>query len=124
MSDDVERGAAAVVFDPRAVASLTGDAADPDFAVVFVSAYRRLLPARIERILATLRTGDLDDVLDAVLSLKVSSCTLGAGELQQLGADLEGRVRLGDLPGALAAAQALPAAAERADAALGSFLAA
>lgn len=125
MSEVVDADAAAgpVVFDARAVDSLTGHADDHELARVFVSRYRRLLPERLRRIVTTLREQDTDAAMDAVLSLKVASRTVGAGELSDLGALIEARLRRLDLAGAAAlAAQRLPAAAARADGALASYL--
>jgi HPt (histidine-containing phosphotransfer) domain-containing protein len=112
----------AVVFDPTAVASLTGHTDDPAFARVFVARYRTLLPTRLGRIAESLRDRDLDGALDAALSLKVSSSTLGADELAGLGASLEGHLRRLDLRAAGDVARQLPAAAARADAQLAAYL--
>jgi HPt (histidine-containing phosphotransfer) domain-containing protein len=113
-----------VVFDPTAVASLTGHPDDPTFARVFVARYRTLLPTRLGRIARSLREHDLDEALDATLSLKVSSSTLGAGELEGLGARLEGHLRRLDLAAAGHVARQLPAAAARVDVQLAAYLAA
>ncbi|WP_395659605.1 hypothetical protein [Nocardioides sp.] len=122
MSETHEPGAA--VFDPNAVVSLTGDAGDAAFASVFVDKFRALLPHRVRRIATTLGEGDVDEALDAVLSLRVSACLIGAGELCLLGRTLEAHLRRLDLPRARIAAVSLGSAADRADAALGDFLAA
>ena len=114
----------APVFDPGAVTALTGDAGDPAFANVFVGKFRSLLPQRVKRIAMTLCSDDLDEALDAVLSLKVSSCLIGAGELCLIGRTLEAHLRHLDLAKARLVAVDLTAAADRADAALGEYLAA
>ena len=115
------------VFDAAAVSSLTGHPDDAAFAVVFVGRYRALLPERVRRIAEAVRAADLlddpADALDAVLSLKVASSTVGTVELGVLAARVEAHVRLGDRPAAIAAADLLPPAAARADGALGAFLA-
>jgi hypothetical protein len=113
-----------VVFDASAVASLTGHPDDAAFARVFIARYRHLLPARLRRIAESLRDKDVDAALDATLSLKVASGTLGACELEGLGADLEGHLRRLDLPAAVDVARQLPAAAARADKQLAAYLAA
>jgi HPt (histidine-containing phosphotransfer) domain-containing protein len=113
-----------VVFDADAVARLAGGVDDAAFAAVFVATYRRLLPGRVGRIATALAEADLDTAIDATLSLKVSSATLGAEELCRLALALEARLRRADLAGANVAAAGLPAAAERADRALGAYLAA
>lgn len=113
-----------VVFDPSAVAALTGDVGDDAFAPVFVGKFRALLPERVRRIAITLGSDDVDDALDAVLSLKVSACAVGAGELCWIGRTLEAHLRHLDLARARLVAVDLTAAADRADAALGAYLAA
>ena len=113
-----------VVFDPSAVAALTGDVGDDAFAPVFVGKFRALLPERVRRIAITLGSDDVDDALDAVLSLKVSACAVGAGELCRIGRTLEAHLRHLDLARARLVAVDLTAAADRADAALGAYLAA
>ena len=60
--------------------------------------------------------------MDAVLSLKSASSTLGAAELVELGARIEECLRSDDLVGAIAVAGALPGAARRAERALTAFL--
>lgn len=114
---------APVVFDPTAVHSLTGHADDLAFAAVFVTRYRGLLPERVRRIATALTAAEVDDVMDAVLSLKVSSATVGTLELAGLAAAIERMVRAGDLVAARVAVRTLARAAERADRALGAFLA-
>jgi hypothetical protein len=114
--------AGAVVFDAAAVASLTGDVGDAAFASVFVGKFRGLLPRRVGRIVATLDEDDVDDAIDAVLSLKVSACLIGAGELCLIGRSIEAHLRHRDLGRARIAAVGLSEAADRADAALGASL--
>ncbi len=116
-------GAGAAVFDPNAVAQLTGDAGDAAFAPVFVDKFRSLLPQRVRRIAICLGNDDLDDALDAVLSLKVSACLIGAGELCLMGRTIEAHLRRLDLGRARLVASDLRAAADRADAAFGAYLA-
>lgn len=111
-----------VVFDASAVDSLTGHAGDREFALVFVTRFRRILPERVRRIVATIADHDAADAMDAVLSLKAASGTLGAGELFELGARMEACLRHLDLLGAAAVAEELPAAAERAYHALTAYL--
>lgn len=113
-----------MVFDPAALDGLTGHVADRRFALVFVAGYRRMLPERVRRIEHALCEGDLDAAMDAVLSLKVSSSMVGAGELRALGCRIERRLRREDLPAAMTVAGRLVEAAARADRALGDYLAA
>ena len=116
----------ATVFDAAAVHSLTGHPDDAAFAVVFVGRYRRLLPGRVRRIALAVRDEDLledrGEALDAVLSLKVASSTVGTAELGALAGRVETHVRAGDRAASIAAADLLPPAAARADEALGAFL--
>ena len=111
-----------MIFDPAAVSSLTGHPDDRAFAVVFVTRYRGLLAERIRRIAAALAAAEVDDAMDAVLSLKVSSATVGALELAELAHGLERLVRDGDLVGASSLEPVLAGAVERADRALGAYL--
>jgi hypothetical protein len=113
------------VFDAEAVSGLTGHPGDHAFAVVFVTRYRRLLPERVRRIAQTLAVGEAGDTavaMDAVLSLKVASTTVGAHELARIAGRLERLVRRGDLAQAVVLQTALVAAVARVDHALGAFL--
>ncbi len=114
------------VFDAEAVSSLTGDPGDREFALVFVGRYRGLLPERVRRIEAGLAAaqadGDPADLLEAVLSLKVASTTVGAQELAELAASLERLVRGGRIAQAAVVETTLPGAADRARRALTDFL--
>jgi hypothetical protein len=112
-----------VVFDPDSISSLTGHADDREFAFVFVTRYRRLLPERLRRIISTLE-GDGAEAMEAVLSLKVASRTLGAGELAAIGARIERCLRRYDVAGAVEASLELAPAASRAERALTAYLAA
>jgi HPt (histidine-containing phosphotransfer) domain-containing protein len=109
-------------FDADCVSSLTGDADDLEFAHVFVTRFRRLLPRRLRRIEAALAGQDLEQAMDAVLSLKVSSCTVGAEELCTLGGRIEDHLRRADLAGAVQASEGLAGAADRTDEALAAYL--
>jgi HPt (histidine-containing phosphotransfer) domain-containing protein len=110
------------VFDATAVRDLTGHHRDRELALLFVTRYRRMLPERVRRIATALRAEDPSDAMDAVLSLKVASSTLGAHELHHLGGRIESHLRRFDLAGALAAADELPDAATRLDHALAAYL--
>jgi HPt (histidine-containing phosphotransfer) domain-containing protein len=110
------------VFDPAAVSSLTGHPDDGAFAFVLLTRYRRLMPERVRRIAAALAAGEADDAMDAVLSLKVASSTVGAHELAGIAARLERLLRRGDAAQAVLVETTLTGAVERADHALGAFL--
>ena len=110
------------VLDRTALRRLSRAVDDDVFVRKFAARYRELLPGRVARISSSLRGHDVDLVLDAVLSLKVSSATVGAQELAELAGVIEGEVRIFDLPPARTAAASLPPAALRADAALAAYL--
>lgn len=111
------------VLDTRAVAALTGHPEDREIAVVVTSRYRQLLPRRVHRIVTAVDQGDLDCAMDAALSLKVSSCMVGAGELHVLAARIESHLRRVDLAAAASVAEQLAPTAERTDSVLASYLA-
>ena len=110
------------VFDSGVVSSLTGDPSDAAFALDFVTRYRRLLPRRVSRIQETYAGADRDETLDAVLSLKVSSATVGAHELCELATRIEQHVRSDETVLAGSVAALLPDAAARVDQQLGAYL--
>ncbi|HEU5036581.1 MAG TPA: Hpt domain-containing protein [Nocardioides sp.] len=111
-----------VVFDATAVSSLTGHPDDRAFALVLVTRYRALLPERVRRIAVALAERETDDALDAVLSLKVASATVGARELAQIAERIERVLRLGDVNQAVLRGPELAAAVRRAHHALDAFL--
>ena len=111
------------VLDADVVRNLTGHADDVAVGLVFAGRFRALLPRRLERIAQALEAGDLDSALDAVLSLEVSSATLGARQMSGLAVAVERRLRVDDLVGGRRAAAELGGAAARLDAALDRFLA-
>lgn len=110
------------VFDPEVVHDLTGHPGDRAFAVVLVARYRGLLPERVRRIAVALAAGETDDAMDAVLSLKVASATVGTHELAGIAARLERLLRRGDVAQAVIVGTGLAAAVARADHALGAHL--
>lgn len=110
------------VFDSAAVSCLTGDPRDDVLAVDFVTRYRRLLPQRVVRIQEAYARDDLDETLDAVLSLKVSSATVGAHELGELSAQIELHVRSDRTALAGPVVALLPDAAARVDQQLSAYL--
>ena len=113
----------APVLDAEALARLSDSVEDADAAARFVERYVELLPARIARLSDALRLGDVAAALDASLSLKVTSSTAGARELQGLAVVIEGDLRGAAIPAARTHARALPAAADRASRALARYLA-
>jgi HPt (histidine-containing phosphotransfer) domain-containing protein len=113
----------AAVLDDNVVRHLTGHADDHAVGMRFATRFRELLPHRLSRIARALEAGDRDLALDAVLSLKVSSATLGARQISGLAAGVERWLRLGDLDAGTRAAGDLGDAAGRLDAALRRLLA-
>lgn len=132
---DAEPGLASVVplttksplgvpaFEAAALRTLS-DELDPEFVPVFAARYADMLPARIGRISDALLANDLDLALDATLSLKVSSNTMGTRELETLAHIIELDVRREDVASATQVAAHLADAAARADSALSAYLAA
>lgn len=111
-----------LVFDASVVTNLTGHAGDTEFALEFVARFRRMLPERLRRIDVALGEEEFVDAMDAALSLKGASGTVGAGELFVLGSLIEGHLKRRDFAAATTVAADLPAAAARADRAFAGFL--
>ena len=110
-------------FDEGALRRISDEVDDRHFVWLFARRYRQLLLGRVSRITSALQRHDEDAALDAVLSLKVASATVGAGELAELAAGLEDDVRRSDLTAARLHAGRLWPAAQRADRALAGYLA-
>jgi len=111
-------------FDPRDLDRLAADVSHWPFMVSFAQKYCRLLPQRVARIVTATEERDIDQAMDATLSLRVASSIVGTHELVEMSSYIEVRLRAGDLVGASARARLLADAAERADLALMSYLAA
>jgi hypothetical protein len=110
------------VFDPQALTKLAHDMKDRAFAMSFAEKYRGLLDHRVSRITTALAEADFIDAMDATLSLKVSSTTVGTCELAEIAQQIELDVRRQDAPAARMRASTLPDAALRARAALDAYL--
>ncbi|WP_164478021.1 signal peptidase I [Nocardioides pantholopis] len=113
----------AAALDGAALGRLGSDVDDPEFAAAFASRYQELLPRRLVRLTSALASNDLDSALDASLSLKVSSSTVGARELHELASVIELNVRRRDVAVARAMTPDLTDAVRRADRALAAYLA-
>lgn len=100
-------------FDPAVLAALVDALQDPSATERFARAYLFMLPRRVERIQTAVSANDVVVAMDAVLSLKVSSATVGARQLQALAADLETHLREQVVVPACELASRLPAAADR-----------
>ncbi|MEO9325333.1 Hpt domain-containing protein [Nocardioides sp. C4-1] len=110
------------VFDPSTLHQLVDDVHDRPFVLELVATFRRMLAQRVDRVVAAVNGADPDEAMDAVLSLKVSSTMTGASELAEAATCIEASLRTYDLPRARSSALLLPAAAERAGAAIDSYL--
>lgn len=111
-------------FDAAALLRLASDVDDPAFIQVFAARYRQMLTGRVDRISDALLAEDVETALDATLSLKVSSSTVGTYELADLALVIEDNVRRLDVVAARSVAAELPNAAARADVALAEYLSA
>lgn len=112
-----------VTFDDGALRRISFEVDDHAFVWMFASRYRQMLIGRVSRITTALQQHNEEAALDAVLSLKVASATVGTAELVDLARTLEGQVRAHDLAGARLLAGRLWPAALRADRALAAYLA-
>ncbi|GLB67901.1 hypothetical protein [Arthrobacter mangrovi] len=79
--------------------SLADDSLEELAMRTFLRSYLELLPARVCRVLDTLRRGNAEDSMDAVLSLKVSSHMAGALRIEHHCRGLEAELRAGLVPG-------------------------
>lgn len=103
------------VLDTSVLDQLATDLADAGFVCTFAGKYRAMLPGRVGRVCRALSACDVDDAMDAVLSLRVSSTAVGAEELATISGRLEADLRCGELRTALTRSAHLGAAARRAD---------
>ena len=65
---------------------------DARLVTAFIADYALHLPRRIQRLGAAMTTGNFDDAVDAVLSLRSSSQMVGATHLADLAVDLACRI--------------------------------
>ncbi len=79
----------AQVFDEHVLDNLADDVGSSAVARHFAAQYLGLLQQRVERLSCALRTHDFDQAHDAVLSLKVTSATVGAGRLSDISRRIE-----------------------------------
>ncbi|CAB4709299.1 MAG: hypothetical protein F2667_07170 [Actinobacteria bacterium] len=110
------------VFDEEALIKLGRDLTNMRFALQFAQRYRTMLAQRVDRILLALQEDDAVEAMDATLSLKVASTTVGTVELADLALLIEVDVRSRELARARELAARLPDAAARADRALADYL--
>ncbi|WP_193609839.1 Hpt domain-containing protein [Nocardioides lijunqiniae] len=110
------------VLDTSSLERLARDVSSWPFVVTFAQKYQRLLPERVRRVIAAITDGDLDQALDAALSLRVSSSFVGASELVEIARRLETHLRTGDLAAARLPLGLIPEAAHRTERALAAYL--
>lgn len=109
------------VLDRHVLAQLADDLADQAFAQSFAERYRSMLPKRVSRVSRALTARDVDEAMDAVLSLRVSSSAVGAEELATLARRIEADLRCGQLEQAQKRCGHLGPAAARADVELATY---
>jgi HPt (histidine-containing phosphotransfer) domain-containing protein len=110
------------VFDPTALHHLVDDARERSFVLEMLGTFRRMLERRVGRVVAAVLAADIDEGMDAVLSLKVSATMTGARELAELASYIEAHLRTSDFPSAHAHASTLLAASHRAQVAIDAYL--
>lgn len=86
------------LVDPAVLLGLQAElGGDASIVTTFVKNYVELLPWRVARLHQSLVNLDMEDAMDAVLSLKTSSHMVGAVCIERLAAELEVSMKL--LPG-------------------------
>lgn len=110
-------------WDPEAAERLALDLGDPQAGRHVIACYCRILHTRLDRIRDGLEAGDLDAALDAALSLKTASMTVGTCRLAALSHSVERALRAADTGGAAMRVQDLYDAAAVAEEALAGYLA-
>ncbi len=110
-------------LDPHALRALSAALEDHEAVALFAATYADLLDRRVERITEALLAQDQSAAMDGVLSLKVSSATVGARTLQALAGDLETLVRTESWVKATSVATHLVPAARAVRVAVQAFLA-
>jgi len=83
------------LVDPTVLTELQAElGGDPTIISTFVGNYVELLPWRVDRLHHALEKLDIEDAMDAVLSLKTSSHMVGAICMSRLATELEISIRL------------------------------
>ena len=97
-NDDMADNANTDEPHPTYVAALTmlSEELDPGYALDYATQWSQMLPSRVDRVRAAVTTRELVEATDAVLSLKVSSASVGAAHLSDTAAVLEEAVRCRD----------------------------
>ncbi|WP_120521510.1 Hpt domain-containing protein [Arthrobacter celericrescens] len=87
-------GCRGALVDPAVLHGLDSELGDATVTSAFVRKYVAMLPLRLSRLHHALDERNLDDAVDAVLSLKTSSDMVGAVCLRRLAAELEASMNL------------------------------
>lgn len=115
--------AATAALDPRALDRLADELGDRAFVADFAGRYRSLLHGRVDRVTRAVSERDVKTAMDATLSLKVASQTVGATGLAALAREVERQLRVPDLATAALVLDLLARAAVIAGHALDAWLA-
>lgn len=110
------------VFSVSRLLRLAEDLESNDIAISYAAMYLQILPGRVDRILFTLRHGDMPAAMDVVLSLKVRSHMVGGLALERDCRILEQALRDRDTAAAARAADAIVRDSVRLQLALEEFL--
>ena len=95
------------VVDRQAFEQLADELGSPESARRIVGLYVDLLEQRVERLARACEADDLETAMDAVLSLKVTSATVGAVTMRDRALDVESRLRQGGCADAVSALTAV-----------------
>ncbi len=106
------------VIDPRILAALADELEDHATAVSIARLYRENLERRVARLDAACSQEDLETAMDVVLSLKVTSATVGATAIRSSAERVETTLAIGDWAAARSATDVVRAATP---ATLGAF---
>ncbi|WP_017197699.1 Hpt domain-containing protein [Arthrobacter sp. M2012083] len=83
------------LVDPTVLTELQAElGGDHNIISAFVRNYAKLLPWRVDRLRHALEKLDMEDAMDAILSLKTSSHMVGAICMSRLATELEISIRL------------------------------
>lgn len=101
---------------------LAQDLESNDIAISYAATFLQMLPSKVDRILSTLRAGDVPAAMDVVLSVKVRSHMVGGLALERDCRVLEQSLRDGDTVAAARAADEVVRDSVRLQLALEEFL--
>lgn len=110
------------LVDPTALGRLGDDLADSAFPTSLAHTFVRLLPTRLERIEQAVAAAEPSSLIEAALSLRSGSVTIGAVELAQLATRLIDQVRSHGVEAARSVLAQLPNAVARTESELCALL--